>query len=207
LKKNKISKNWVRKQKKDLYVRESKLQGYRSRSAFKLIEIDKKFNFFSKANFLLDLGSAPGGWSQVASEKIKKGKILSVDTKYMASIDKVTFLKGDFTNVETQNRIINFFSNKIDVVVSDMAANTTGNKELDSIRTGNLCLNALKFSHNILNLKGIFISKVFMGSIFKDIQIEAKKLFKKMSVFKPDASRKESKEIYIFCQNLEFSND
>ena len=125
----------------------------------------------------------------------------------MASIDKVTFLKGDFTNVETQNRIINFFSNKIDVVVSDMAANTTGNKELDSIRTGNLCLNALKFSHNILNLKGIFISKVFMGSIFKDIQIEAKKLFKKMSVFKPDASRKESKEIYIFCQNLEFSND
>ena len=194
-------------QRKDLYVRESKMQGYRSRSAFKLIEINEKFNFFSKSKLFLDLGSAPGGWSQVASKKIKDGKILSVDIKEMMPINNVTFLKGDFANLEIQNKIMDFFSKKIDVVVSDMALNTTGNKELDSIRTGNLCLNALKFSHKILNLKGVFVSKVFMGSIFQDIQVKAKKIFRKMSVFKPNSSRKESKEIYIFCSNLKMSND
>ncbi len=202
MKKNKISKNWLNRQKRDVYVKESKLLGYRSRSAFKLIEIDKKFNFFSKKRNLLDLGSAPGSWSQVASKKIKNGKILSIDIKEMMPINNVTFFRGDFTDLEIQNKILNFFGRKIDIVISDMATNTTGNKELDSLRTGNLCLNALKFSHKILNLKGVFVSKVFMGSIFKDVQTKTKKLFLETSIFKPDSSRKESKEIYIFCRNL-----
>tara|TARA_B000000460_G_C21339814_1_gene316538 strand:- start:34 stop:657 length:624 start_codon:yes stop_codon:yes gene_type:complete len=207
LKKNKISKNWINKQKKDIYIIESKKQGYRSRSAFKLIEIDQKFNFLSNTKLFLDLGSAPGGWSQVASKKVKNGRILSVDIKEMLPISNVIFLKGDFTNLETQNNIINFFNTQVDAVVSDMAPNTTGNKELDSIKTGNLCLNALEFSCKILNFKGVFISKIFMGSVFKEIEIQAKKLFKVVSFFKPKSSRKESKEIYIFCKNLKILND
>ena len=207
MKKNKISKNWIYKQKKDIYVKDSKKLGYRSRSAFKLIEIDKKFRFLSNAKLFLDLGSTPWGWSQFASKQIKNGKILSVDTREMLPIDNTTFLKGDFTNLETQNNIINFFGKKIDVVASDMAANTTGNKELDSIRTGNLCLNALEFSSKLLNYKGVFISKIFMGSVFKEIQINAKKFFKEVLIFKPKSSRKESKEVYIFCKYLWDLND
>ena len=207
MKKNKISKNWINKQKRDIYVREAKWQGYRSRSAFKLLEIDQKFNFLSNSKLLLDLGSTPGGWSQVASKKIKNGKILSVDTREMLPIHNTTFLQGDLTNLETQNNIIKFFNRKIDIMVSDMAVNTTGNKELDSIRTGNLCLNALSFSRKILNYKGVFISKIFMGSIFEEIRIKAKKLFKEVLIFKPKSSRKESKEIYIFCKYLKVLND
>ena len=207
MKKNKISKNWINKQKRDIYVKESKIQGYRSRSEFKLIEIDQKFHFLSNSKFFLDLGSTPGGWSQIASKKIKNGKILSVDIKDMLPIRNVTFLQGDFTNVETQNNIMNFFNTKIDIVVSDMSPNTTGNKEIDSIRTGILCLNALEFSCKILNFKGVFISKIFMGSVFKEIKIKAKKLFKEIFFFKPKSSRKESKEIYLFCKNLRVLNE
>ena len=207
MKKNKISKNWINKQNRDIYVRESRDKGYRSRSAFKLIEIDQKFRFLSGSKLLLDLGCAPGGWSQVVSKKIKNGKILSVDITEMLPINNTTFLKGDLTNIETQNNIRKFFNIKIDIVISDMAANTTGNKEIDSIRTGNLCLNALELSCKILNNNGVFISKIFMGSVFKEIMNEAKKMFKEVLIFKPKSSRKESKEIYMYCKYLRISND
>jgi len=207
LKKNKISKNWINKQNRDIYVRESKNQGYRSRSAFKLIEIDQRFHFLSKSRLLLDLGSAPGSWSQVASKKIKNGKILSVDIKEMLPISYTVFLKGDFTEFETQKKIIKFFNTKIDTLVSDMATNTTGNKELDSLRTGNLCLNALEFSRKILKTNAYFVSKIFMGTIFKEIQNRAKEIFEEVLIFKPKSSRKESREIYIFCRNLKVIND
>ena len=207
MKKNKISKNWINKQNRDIYVRESRDKGYRSRSAFKLIEIDQKFRFLSGSKLLLDLGSAPGSWSQVASQKIKNGKILSVDITEMLPINNTTFLKGDLTNIETQNNIRNFFNTKIDIVISDIAANTTGNKEIDSIRTGNLCLNALELSCKILNNNGVFISKIFMGSVFKEIMNEAKKKFKEVSIFKPKSSRKESKEIYMYCKYSSILND
>ena len=207
MKKNKISKNWINNQNRDIYVRESKNRCYRSRSAFKLIEIDQRFNFLSKSRSLLDLGSVPGSWSQVASKKIKNGKILSVDIKEMLPISNTIFLKGDFTEMETQNKIIKFFNTKIDTVVSDMASNTTGNKELDSLRTGNLCLNALEFSRKILKTNAYFVSKFFMGAIFKEIQIQAKEIFKEVLIIKPKSSRKESRENYIFCKNLKAIND
>ena len=207
MKKNKISKNWINKQNRDIYVRESREQGYRSRSAFKLIEIEQKFNFLSKSRSLLDLGSAPGSWSQVACKKIKSGKILSVDIKDMLPINNTIFLRGDFTRLETQNKIMKFFNTKIDTVISDMASNTTGNKELDSLRTGNLCLNAIEFSGKILKINACFVSKIFMGAIFKEILTRAKEIFKEVLIFKPKSSRKESKEIYIFCRNLKVSND
>ncbi len=207
MKKNKISKNWINKQNRDIYVRKSKDQGYRSRSAFKLIEIDQRFHFLSKTRSLLDLGSAPGSWSQVVSKKIKNGKILSVDIKEMLPISNTIFLKGDFTELKIQKKIIKFFNTKIDTMISDMASNTTGNKELDSLRTGNLCLNALEFSRKILKTNAYFVSKIFMGAIFKEIQFRAKEIFKEVLIFKPKSSRKESREIYVICRNLKVIND
>ena len=202
MKKNKISKNWLRKQKKDLFFNQSKIKGFRSRSAFKLIEMNEKFKFIKKNSLLLDLGSSPGGWSQVASRKITNGKILAVDIKNMEKIDNVKFMKGDFNEDSIYKNIIIFFNKKVDVVLSDMAVNTTGNKDLDSYRTGELCLKAINLSKEILSKDGIFLSKIFMGSIFKEINAKAEKSFKKVIKYKPLSSKKESKEIYILCKGL-----
>jgi 23S rRNA (uridine2552-2'-O)-methyltransferase len=128
LKKNKISKNWLFKQNKDPFFKQSKIQGFRSRSAFKLIEMNKKFKFLKKNLLLLDLGSFPGGWSQVANKEIFEGKILAVDIKPMEKINSVDFIKGDFRVNEVYEKIMFYFNDRIDVVLSDMAANTTGSK-------------------------------------------------------------------------------
>ena len=202
MKKNKISKNWLTKQKRDPFFQQSRIQGFRSRSAFKLIEMNKKFRFLKKNSALLDLGSSPGGWSQVAEKKITRGKILSVDIKPMKKIDNVNFIQGDFRESKIYENIMTFFNYKADVVLSDMAANTTGNKGLDSFRTGELCLNAMELAKKILSRNGIFLSKIFMGSMFKEINENAKKYFKKVVKYKPLSSKKESKEIYIFCEGI-----
>jgi len=202
LKKNKISKNWLTKQKRDPFFQQSRIQGFRSRSAFKLIEMNKKFKFLKKNSSLLDLGSSPGGWSQVAEKKITRGKILSVDIKSMEKINNVNFIQGDFRESKIYENIMIFFNYKADVVLSDMAANTTGNKDLDSYRTGELCLSAMELAKKILTKNGIFLSKIFMGSMFKEINENAKKYFKKVVKYKPLSSKKESKEIYIFCEGI-----
>ena len=202
MKKNKISKNWLIKQNKDPFFRQSKIQGYRSRAAFKLIEMNKKFKFLKKNSSLLDLGSSPGGWSQVAEKKITRGKILSVDIKSMEKINNVNFIQGDFRESKIYENIMIFFNYKADVVLSDMAANTTGNKGLDSYRTDELCLNAMELAKKILSRNGIFLSKIFMGSMFKEINENAKKYFKKVVKYKPLSSKKESKEIYIYCKGV-----
>ena len=202
MKKNKISKNWLIKQNKDPFFRQSKIQGYRSRSAFKLIEMNKKFKFIKKNSLLLDLGSCPGGWSQVARKEIIKGKILAVDVKSMEKISNVGFIKGDFRENEIYKKILIYFKNKVDVVLSDMSANTSGNKTLDSYRTGELCLNAMSLAQEILSQDGVFLSKMFMGSIYNEINEKAKQCFKKVIKYKPLSSRKESKEIYIFCKGI-----
>jgi len=202
LKKNKISKNWLKKQKRDPFFKQSKIEGFRSRSAYKLIEMNQKFRFLKKNSFLLDLGSCPGGWSQVAKKEITKGKILAVDIKPMEKISNVNFIRGDFSEQNTYKKIILFFGNKIDVVLSDMAANTSGNKSLDSFRTGELCLKAMDLSRKILSEDGVFLSKIFMGSEFKDINRKAMKFFRKVVKYKPLSSKKESREIYIFCQGI-----
>ena len=164
--------------------------------------MDEKFKFLNKNTYLLDLGSSPGGWSQVARKKITKGKILAVDIKPMEKIYNVDFIKGDFSEASTCEKIIFYFNNKVDVVLSDMAINTSGNKALDSYRTGELCLNAMNLSRKILSQDGVFLSKVFMGSIFQEINDNAIKNFKKVVKYKPLSSRKESKEIYIFCKGI-----
>ena len=202
MKKNKISKNWIIKQHRDPYFKKSKSQGYRSRSAFKLIEMNEKFKFLHKKTSLLDLGSFPGGWSQAASEKILEGKILAIDTKLMKKIEGVEFMQENLLDSKIEIKIFGFFQKKIDVVISDMAANTSGNKNLDSYKTGELCLRAMDLALKILNKDGVFLSKLFMGSVFEEINKNAKKYFKKVVKYKPLSSKKESKEIYIYCKGI-----
>ena len=206
MKKNKISKNWIIKQHRDLYFKRSKVEGFRSRSAYKLLELDKKFKFFKKKMELVDLGSCPGGWSQVSRKKIVEGKILAIDINEMEKIPGVNFLKLDINDREIYNKVkIFFLKNKVNAVISDMAANTSGNKDLDSIQTGELCTNAMNLAFNILDSDGIFISKLFMGISYNEIYTNAKKKFKKVVIFKPKSSRKESREVYIYCKGLKIN--
>ena len=202
MKKNKISKNWINKQKKDIYVRQSKVDGYRARSVYKLIEINEKFKIFKGGMSVIDIGAAPGSWSQYVSKVVKNGKIISIDLKEMEKIKDTVQIKGDFTEIDTQNKIKDFLDQKLDVVISDMAVNTTGIKNLDSIQTGELCKEAMNFSKNIISNKGFLISKIFMGSTFNEIVALGKKIFKEVRVFKPKSSRKDSKESFIICKNL-----
>ena len=201
-KRSKKSKSWVIKQHRDQFYKKSKTLGYRSRSAFKLIELNKKFNFIKKNTNFLDIGACPGGWSQVASQIIEKGKLVSVDIKKMEEIKNVKFLNADFSTNETKKKISLLFEDKIDVIVSDMAANTTGNKNLDCIRTNLLCADVINFSTEFLKKKGVLVAKIFMGEDFIEVKNLAKKKFKIVEFFKPDSSRDESKETYIHCKLL-----
>ena len=202
MKKNKISKNWVNKQRRDIYVRQSKVDGYRARSAYKLIEIDEKFKIFKGDMCVIDIGAAPGSWTQYASKIVKNGKIISIDLKEMEKIKNNIQIKGDFTSPLIQDQIKNHLNKGSDVIMSDMAVNTTGIKNIDSIQTGELCKEAMIFSKDVMLEKGFFISKIFMGGSFNEIVALGKKLFKEVKVFKPKSSRKDSKESFIICKNL-----
>jgi len=201
-KRAKKSNSWRIKQHRDQFFKKSKTLGYRSRASFKLIEINKKFGFIKDKTNLLDLGSCPGGWSQVASQIIKTGKIMSIDIKDMDPIKNLKFIKGDILEDTTKNEVINFFKLNLDVIISDMAADTTGNKSLDSIRTNQLCTEVINFSKNTLKPKGVLVSKIFMGEDFIEVKNLAKSVFKKVNFFKPESSRKESKETYLHCEIL-----
>ena len=202
MKKNKISKNWVNKQRRDTYVRQSKVDGYRARSAYKLKEIDEKFRIFKGGMSVVDIGAAPGSWSQYVAKVVKSGKIISIDLKEMENIENSFQIQGDFTSADTQDQIKEYLKKKPDVVMSDMAVNTTGIKNIDSIQTGELCKEAMVFSKDVISEKGFFISKIFMGSTFNEIVALGKKIFKEVKVFKPKSSRKDSKESFIICKNL-----
>ncbi len=202
MKKNKISKNWINKQRRDTYVRKSKVDGYRARSAYKLIEIDEKFKIFKGGISVIDIGAAPGSWSQYVSKVVKSGKLISIDLKKIEPIDNSVQIRGDFTDSQIQEEIKKYIRAKVDVVMSDMAVNTTGIKNIDSIQTGELCKEAMFFAKDILNDNGYFVSKIFMGSTFNEIVAEGKKFFKEVKVFKPKSSRKDSKESFIVCKKI-----
>ena len=198
----KKSNSWKIKQHRDQFFKKSKTLGYRSRASFKLIELNKKYKFLKKNTNLLDLGSFPGGWSQVASQIIIEGRIMSIDIKSMDPIKNVSFLKGDVLSNETKSAVKKYFRSNLDVILSDMAADTTGNKSLDSIRTNQLCADVIRFSIETLKPKGVLVSKLFMGDDFLEVKNLAKSIFKKVNFFKPESSRKESKETYLHCEIL-----
>ena len=202
MKKNKFSKNWIIKQKRDLYVKKSKLEGYRSRAVYKLQEINDKFKIIKNNILVVDLGAAPGSWSQYISRNFKNSKIISIDLKDIEPIKNVTHIIGDFTDENEKLKIQNYFRKKVDLIISDMAVNTTGNKSIDSLVTGELCIEAMSFANDHLNKNGSFISKLFMGSSFNEIVALGKKSFKEVDIFKPPSSRKDSKENFIICRHL-----
>ena len=202
MKKNKISKNWINKQRRDTYVKQSKVDGYRARSAYKLIEIDEKFKIFKGGISVVDIGAAPGSWSQYVAKTVKSGRLISIDLKEMEPIGNTTQIRGDFTDPVIQDEIRKYINNKVNVVMSDMAVNTTGIKNIDSIQTGELCKEAMFFAKDILLDNGHFISKIFMGATFNEIVAEGKNFFKEVKVFKPKSSRKDSKESFIVCRKL-----
>ena len=201
-KRSKKSRTWVIKQHRDQFFKKSKTLGFRSRSAFKLIELNKKFKFIKKNSNLVDIGSCPGGWSQVSRNIIKSGKIVSIDLKLMQNIEGVKFIHDDFLNKSAKDKILIFLNDKVDIVISDMAADTTGNKNLDCIRTNQLSAEVINFSSKILMSTGTVVAKLFMGEDFLYVKDLAKKKFKKVDFFKPESSRRESKETYIHCSLL-----
>jgi len=198
----KKSNSWRIKQHRDQFFKKSRTLGYRSRASFKLIELNQKYKFIKKNTNLLDIGSCPGGWSQVASQIIKTGKIMSIDIKKMEPIKNVKFLKGNFLEEHIKNDVIKYFNLNLDLIISDMAADTTGSKSLDSIRTNQLCNDVINFSREILKPKGVLVSKIFMGEDFLEVKSLAKSTFNKVNFFKPESSRKESKETYLHCEIL-----
>ena len=203
MKKNKFSKNWIIKQKRDIYVKKSKLEGYRSRAVYKLQEINEKFKIIKNNILVIDLGAAPGSWSQYISRNFSNSKIISIDLKDMDNIKNTIQIKGDFNEHDVQMKIkSNLNTKKPDVIMSDMAVNTTGIKDIDSIQTGELCKEAMIFSKDIISKDGFFISKIFMGSTFNEIVALGKKIFKEVKVFKPKSSRKDSKESFIICKKI-----
>ena len=202
MKKNRISKNWINKQRRDIYVRKSQVDGYRARSAYKLIEIDDKFKIFKNGISVVDLGASPGSWSQYVAKTVKSGRLVSIDLKHMEEIENTIQIKGDFIEKESQEKIKSFFRSKVDVVLSDMAINTTGIKDIDAIYTGELCKEAMFFSKENLVKEGRFVAKIFLGTSFNEIVALEKTIFKEVKVFKPKSSRKESKESFIICRIL-----
>ena len=192
------SKRWIQRHHNDDLVNRAKKLGYRSRAVFKLEEINNKLGFLNSNNNIIDLGSAPGSWSQYLS---KKGfsNIVAIDILEMNSISNVNFILGDFTINDIKKKIFQIFK-KIDTIISDIAANTTGNKKLDSFKTNSICLDVLQFASENLNSGGNVLSKYFNGELDKEIITFSRANFKISKVIKPKSSRKDSKEMYIYAQ-------
>jgi 23S rRNA (uridine2552-2'-O)-methyltransferase len=201
----KSSTNWLQRHINDPFVKEAKYLGYRSRATFKIIEIDEKFKIFSQGKTIADLGSSPGGWSQIVSSKVGLGKIFAVDLLPMDSINGVSFIQGDFNDPNIQNKLTKNLADsdgKFDIIMSDMAENTCGDKKTDHLRMINILESILDFSLKFLKDDGCIIAKSFQGGSSFDFFNEIKKHFSSVQNFKPKSSRKESSETYIVAQNF-----
>ncbi len=198
------SNRWLERQLNDPYVAEAKRQGYRSRAAFKLIQLDEKYKFLGKNKVIVDLGCAPGGWSQIAALKLKgTGKLVGLDILPTEPLDGATFICQDFTEPDADAKLLQLLDGaRADIVMSDMAANTTGHQQTDHLRTIALVEGAYEFAKTVLNEGGIFIAKVFQGGAEGELLADMKKCFAKVSHYKPDASREKSPETYVVAQGF-----
>ena len=195
---------WYQEKKKEYFYNEAKRTGYRSRSAFKLKQIQNKFKIIKKTDFVLDLGAAPGGWSQVSNEIIgKNGKIIGIDLLYIKPIDGIQFLQEDITEKSTILKIIKIVGeNGVDVLLSDMSPNISGNYSIDHANSIHLCKQSLNLVDKILKDNGNFLCKLFMGEEFDDFIKIFKNKFKNVKLYSPPASRKSSSEIYLIGRNF-----
>lgn len=192
------SKNWLLRHINDPYVAMAKKQGYRSRSSFKILEIEEKYKIFNKTSLVIDLGSAPGGWSQIVSEIVEQ--VIAIDLLEMPSLPNVNFVCGDFLEQQSLDKITFLMDGKLaNVVMSDMAPNTCGIQKIDHIRIMVLLEEVFLFCKLALNESGVMIAKVFQGGATAEFLNEVKKLFQRVYHFKPKSSRKKSTELYLVC--------
>lgn len=192
------STRWLARQLNDPYVREAREKGYRSRAAFKLIELDRKFHFLKKGAVVLDLGAAPGGWSQVAAARVgETGRVVAADILEIAPLAGVEILQADLRDAATSARLAAALGGAADVVLSDMAAPTTGHRPTDHLRTTALFEAALDIAEQVLKPGGVFIGKVFQGGATGDLLARVKQRFRDVRHVKPPASRVESVELYL----------
>lgn len=196
------STRWLQRQINDPYVRQAQAEGKRSRAAYKIIQIDEKYKIFNLGDSVLDLGAAPGSWTEVALERAG-GFTLAIDILDMDSIKKAVILKADLQEEETVDLIKKLSVDKFDVVLSDMAASTTGHKSTDHIRTQALAELAALYAVDFLKKGGTFCAKVFQGGTHGDLLLELKKNFKTIKHYKPDASRKGSPETYVIAKGFQ----
>jgi len=197
------SKRWLQRHMNDHYVEKAKKAGYSSRAAFKLLELDDKYKFMKSGQTVIDLGAAPGGWSQIIAQRVQSpqaGKVIAIDILEMNDIPGVHIITGDFLSKETYDKIAAAIGNeKVDGVVSDMAPNTTGHKKTDHLRLMGLVSPAYDFAKQFLKKDGYFIAKLFEGGAQKELLDEIKKNFTKVRHVKPPASRKNSSEMYLLA--------
>tara|TARA_B100001250_G_C19767138_1_gene775319 strand:- start:1054 stop:1644 length:591 start_codon:yes stop_codon:yes gene_type:complete len=192
------SKNWINRQKKDQFVIKSKQKGFLSRSAFKLIEIETKFNFIKNSKNIIDLGASPGGWCQVIFQFNQSANVTAIDSlnlKFLHS--NIDFIKNDFTKIDFK-----YLNKKYDLILSDLAPNTTGHQSTDHLRISNIVNKVIENLNFIANLDSNFVIKIWKGSEESSIIKLLKQKYKKVSYFKPESSRKESSEIYIVGQKF-----
>ena len=191
----KSSKEWLRRHVSDHYVQKARKEGYRSRAAYKLIEIDEKEKLFRPGQTVLDLGAAPGGWSQIAANKVTpSGRVIAIDVLEMAPISGVTTLKGDFRTISIEN--------PVDIVLSDVSPNLSGIPNVDQARLLELGVAAIELCAKVLKRDGVFVVKAFHGEAFDELRERLGAVFQKVKVVKPSASRGESAETYVVARGL-----
>ena len=192
------SKDWLNRNKRDFYVKKAKKQGYLSRAAYKLIEIENKFHIITNSNNILELGAAPGGWSQVALEINPKIEITAIDVLDLKiNHPQINFYKDDFLNFDYSKK-----EKYYDLILSDIAPNTTGHQSTDHLRIATMLFDIIELLDKVLTNNGSFITKIWKGSEEKEVINKLKKKFKFVSYFKPDSSRKDSSEIFIIAREF-----
>ncbi|WP_262267842.1 MULTISPECIES: RlmE family RNA methyltransferase [Microvirga] len=194
------SQKWLERQLNDPYVARAKREGYRSRAAFKLLEIDEKYHLLKPGQRIVDLGAAPGGWSQIAATKVgPKGKVVGIDLLPIDPMPGVEFIQLDFLDESAPGRLIEMLGGPADIVMSDMAANTTGHKKTDHLRIIGLAEAAIYFAREILAPGGAFVAKVFQGGTENQLLADLKRDFAVVRHVKPAASRADSAELYVMA--------
>jgi len=200
------SRQWLTRQLNDPYVRRAKSEGYRSRAAYKLVEIDDKARFLKRGARVVDLGAAPGGWSQVAAERVGtkggKGKVVAIDLLDIEAIPGVTFMQLDFLDEDAPEKLKEMLGGPADIVLSDMAGNTTGHRQTDHLKIVALVETAAEFAREILSPGGTFLAKVIQGGTEHTLLAELKKNFASVKHVKPPASRSDSAELYVLAQGF-----
>lgn len=207
-----MSKRWLKERRRDFYYKLAKKEHYRSRAAYKLKQINARFNIIKRGDIVIDLGAAPGGWSQIAHELVGfKGLVIAVDLQKIKPIEGVEFFKGDFRKQSTVESILSFLQREfnilsserlIDVVISDMSPDISGNYSVDHARCVELCEHALNFAQNNLKVTGNFLTKIFQGDLFDEYLEKVKKNFRFVKAHSPKASRDTSSEIYIVAKGF-----